>query len=140
MSELTQAPRICLTFTFHPSRAVVSNNNYLVPQWQSAGDVRLVNGTSPSNGVVQLYLDLKNGRAGWASECSQLSQVAIELIEGSYHIGYYVTNPPDPSTGYISYLYECALIKKCFPPPPPPPSVHIVPCTCSFAVQAWRPI
>ena len=99
MSELTQAPRICLTFTFHPSRAVVSNNNYLVPQWQSAGDVRLVNGTSPSNGVVQLYLDLKNGRAGWASECSQLSQVAIELIEGSYHIGYYVTNPPDPSTG-----------------------------------------
>ncbi|KAL5497536.1 hypothetical protein EMCRGX_G014022 [Ephydatia muelleri] len=79
------------------SQAQLSNNNYLVPQWQS-GDVRLVNGTSPSNGVVQLYLDLKNGIAGWASVCNQVAK-ALSAAVICRQLGYYVTNPPDPSSG-----------------------------------------
>lgn len=77
--------------------SVVNSSNYLTPQWQS-GDVRLVNGTSPSNGVVQLYLDLKDGTAGWGTVCNQKAKL-LSAVTICRQLGYYVTNPPVPALG-----------------------------------------
>ena len=52
---------------------------FVVPAWQS-GDVKLENGSSPADGVVKLYLDLRDGTVGWGTVCYQVISNKAENV------------------------------------------------------------
>ena len=69
-------------------------NPFVLPTWQS-GDVKLENGSSPADGFVKLYLDLRDGTAAWGTVCEPVNNYAATANVICRQLGYIgvATNP-----------------------------------------------